>query len=111
MPGLAEGGGQIPDTHVSILSPTLCGCWVQVSSWLPQGRSTPCPAPARQESYSTGWLWDAWPSSRQLLHLSVFGFAAALTPPSQLGAGWSMVAFFPLLLAWTPIAPTALACG
>lgn len=54
MPGLAEGGGQIPNTPVSILSPTLCGCWVQVFSWLPQGGSTPYPASVHQESYSTG---------------------------------------------------------
>lgn len=105
MPGLAEGGGQIPNTPVSILSPTLCGCWVQVFSWLPQGRSTPYPASVRQESYSTGWLWAAWPFSHPLLHLSIFGFAATLAPPSRLGAGWSMVTFFPLLLAWTAIAP------
>lgn len=44
MPGLAGGGGQIPDMPVPIHSPTLGGCWVQVSSWLPpRGGSSPLP--------------------------------------------------------------------
>lgn len=68
----------------------------------------PLPAPAHWGSYGTGWLWAAWPLSRQLLHLLIFGFAATLTPPSWLGAGAprSVVASIPPLLPWTSIAPS-----
>lgn len=57
MLGPAERGGQIPDAPVPIRSPTLGGCWVWVSSWLPPGGgSTSCPLGKLQQSVALGCL-------------------------------------------------------
>jgi len=113
MPGLAEGGGQIPDAPVPICSPTLgsthpgCRCSPGCPRWV-STPAQPLPASACRASHGTRWLWAAWPFSRQLLHLCIFSFAVTLAAPSWLGAGAlrSAVASIPPLPGQTSFGPS-----
>lgn len=111
MPGPAAGGGQISDAPVPICSPTLGGCWVQVSSWLPPAGSTPCPASASpcppgklRHRVALGCLALILPAAASA-HLWLCGDSRSSIPAWH-RALRSMVASVPPLLAWMSIAPS-----